>query len=1416
MNRSPSHGGVAGDGIGPGAASLAEASPQPHWYEAGEVLWLAAQRWLRLKDAQRGRPRPVPPVELPEAPEADRPRPEDLDAPVPALTEEPVEQPAPLTGPPAPEPDPGGHVDSLLMSLGNGFALDRSREIEKALNPLKRRIASRGQVFLNEEATAELHAETGMWLPQLEPGQERWLTVTLLVDSGDSMRLWSHTAQRLAETLHCSGAFRDVRTVRWQEDGSGGEVAGGTDGRHLVLVLTDLHADHWGDGSARRRLARWARTMPVAIVHVLPEHVWARAGTQTSSLLLTSPRPASPNSTWTAEPVGLVMPTADLSEADAGDGVRLPVVTLTPEGIGGLARFLAHDSRGGYTVRVLDRTPGDESAVVRRPAATLPADVQVKTVRAQLSPTAYHLARLSAAVPLNLDVLRLLQEGLIPGARNWHVAELLLSGLLRRTEAEPGGTAGPGVELEFGDGVRRELLSDGTRGETARALMLALDHLAVAVPAYGEGVALLREPDRARSVSMEGLRPWISSILPAFAAMAGPHATAARELEARLDEPPPPVATTSGEPSQSGGGAEPTAPPGTGNEERVEEVSGLQSTQAGSRGDALQKPPPVWGNVPPRNRAFTGRVQLLDDLHRRLQEGTTAVLPEALQGMGGVGKSQLAVEYVYRHLHEYQIVWWIPAEQPQQIRQFLVQLANRLGLNVGSGEANTAVPAVIEALRVGEPFKNWLLIFDNAEDPDSVREFFPTNGPGRILVTSRNSQWASSARPLEIDVFTRPESRSLLQLRAPNLDDATADRLAETLGDLPLGIEQAAVWLAETGMPADEYLRMFEQQANELMLSDPPVDYPLSVAAAWNVSLDRLRKNHPAALQLLQVCAFFAPEPISRRLLTGVRDAPVPPELNAALSDPIRLGRAIREINRYALARINHNTNTIQLHRLVQRVLITQMAEPLKSQMRGGAHRLLAKYDPDEPTASHQWKQYGDLLPHVLNSRAVESKDPWVRQLVLNEIQYMYSWGDHQGSLDLARETYTTWRAADGDTAEHVLNAARLYTSALRILGRYAEAYELDQRTLAGMTEVLGPEHESTIDITCMVAWDLRLRGDFQGALELDKQAYDTCVRLFGPNDPTTLLSAHRHALNLRCIGHFREALALDRVTHRRKAEELGENAGSTLSTMASVALDLQEGGEYLAARDQMRDVTERFRSTVGDTHPNTASASRIQSVTERHAGDHEVALDLSGRALTMFRTRYGNMYPQTVNALVSHALDVANTGDLDRALELGQQGYEGFEALLGARHPHTVAARINHAICLRLAGRTEEARASNVASREQLTELLGEGHPNTLACTSNLVADLYELGEVQASTELATKSLGQCRTLLGEDHPFTLATALNLSLGLRQLRRADEADELYANTAERYRFTLGEDHPVTVAAADGRTANCDIDPLML
>jgi tetratricopeptide (TPR) repeat protein len=1090
----------------------------------------------------------------------------------------------------------------------------------------------------------------------------------------------------------------------------------------------------------------------------------------------------------------------------------------------------------------------------------LSAADHARLLRAQLSPVAYHLAQLGAAIPLNLTILQLLQRRLLPEARPWHLAELLVSGLLLPTPIYPDAPQVPAsarVDLEFVTaGLRRELLADGTRRNTALAMEVVFDHLANAVPGAAGGALrqvrdLVTDPSSAARLPLDEVQAWLTPMLPGLTALDGQHTVAAAVLHRRLRDgqhfDPPHTADAPVDVGDAGSdvstmrhgcdtqsnvfgspqsdllqGETPMPHPGEGGAGSREDdggnvsVSGVQSDAATTRGDGARKPPPVWGNVPPRNRAFTGREQLLEDLHRRLQEGTTAVLPEALQGMGGVGKSQLAVEYVYRHLGEYQVIWWIPSEQSQQIRQVLVELARRLGLDVGTGEANTAVPAVIEALRVGEPYKNWLLVFDNAEVPEAVREFFPTNGPGRILVTSRNAQWATAARPLEVDVFAREESRQLLQLRAPNLDDDTADRLAETLGDLPLGIEQAAVWLSETGMPADQYLRLFEQQAADLMVSDPPPDYPLSVAAAWNVSLERLQKNHPAALQLLQVCAFFAPEPISRRLLSSVRDAPVPPELAAALSDPIRLSRAIREINRYALARINHATNTIQLHRLVQRVLINQMPDTLKEQMRNGAHRLLAKGDPGTPTDSRQWQQYGELLPHVMNSRAVESTDPWVRQLVLNEIQYMFTWGDHEGSCDLAKLAYKTWRTVDGERSELVLTAAKLYSDALRILGHYSMAYELDQRTRELMTETLGPEHELTLEITGMLAWDLRMRGDFATASELDRETFETTRRLFGSNDLSTLIMAHRVALNLRLTGDFREALELDQDTYRRKVEELGENALSTLATLAGVAVDQMEAGGYIEARDQQQEVVGRYEYNYGPTNPTTIAGYRGLAVTERRAGRHEQALELSARALALFRNRYGDNYPDTLAALLAHAVDVRHNGDLPLALELSTQGCQGYERLFGSEHPHTLGAQVNHAVCLRLLGRSEEARQLNERLLSKLGEKLGEDHPNVLACATNLAADLYELGEVQASAELSTRTLEQSRRRIGEDHPATLATATNLTLGLRLLARSEEADALHTDTMAGYQRTLGADHPATDAAAANKLANCDIDPMPL
>ena len=215
--------------------------------------------------------------------------------------------------------------------------------------------------------------------------------------------------------------------------------------------------------------------------------------------------------------------------------------------------------------------------------------------------------------------------------------------------------------------------------------------------------------------------------------------------------------------------------------------------------------PEVWGNVPQRNKNFTGRSELLDDLRRRVTNRTAALVPHALHGLGGVGKTQLAIEYAYRYATEYQVIWWISADQTALVRSNLAALALRLGITgLVPNRVEEAVAAVLNALRRGDPYARWLLVFDNADEPELIRSLMPA-GPGDIIITSRNRGWAQVVDALEVNVFTRDESKEFLSRRVPSITEDDADRLAEEFGDLPLGLEQAGAWLVQTAMTVDAY-----------------------------------------------------------------------------------------------------------------------------------------------------------------------------------------------------------------------------------------------------------------------------------------------------------------------------------------------------------------------------------------------------------------------------------------------------------------------------------------------------------------------------------------------------------------------------------------------------------------------------------
>src|SRR4051812_36468902 len=266
--------------------------------------------------------------------------------------------------------------------------------------------------------------------------------------------------------------------------------------------------------------------------------------------------------------------------------------------------------------------------------------------------------------------------------------------------------------------------------------------------------------------------------------------------------------------------------------------------------------PAVW-KVPPRNPRFTGRDGMLIELRRRLRRGEGTLVVQALYGLGGVGKTQLALEYAHRFAADYDLVWWIDAEQPVLIGDQLAALAARLNLAAGPTVADT-VDRLLAELR-GRP--RWLLVFDNAERPGDIAGYRP-DGAGHVLITSRAPGWGALGGRLEVDVLTRAETIALLHARIPALDEELADKLAAELGDLPLAAAQAAGYLEQTDLPAADYLRRFRAHRAILLARGDVVGYHGRVDTTWALSLERLRGQDPAAVQLLELAAFLAPEPI--------------------------------------------------------------------------------------------------------------------------------------------------------------------------------------------------------------------------------------------------------------------------------------------------------------------------------------------------------------------------------------------------------------------------------------------------------------------------------------------------------------------------------------------------------------------------
>ncbi|KNZ71999.1 Nephrocystin-3, partial [Termitomyces sp. J132] len=778
--------------------------------------------------------------------------------------------------------------------------------------------------------------------------------------------------------------------------------------------------------------------------------------------------------------------------------------------------------------------------------------------------------------------------------------------------------------------------------------------------------------------------------------------------------------------------------------------------------------------VPAPSLLFTGREDILSQLEQYLVHDSSLLEIDhqhrfVLYGLGGAGKTQIVLQFCHIFKNRFSSIYMIDASSKESIEQFLVQVAHKAHLT----EATSTAALVWFCYQT-----KWLMIFDNADDPDlDLWQFFPVCSHGNILITSRNEACTryGPEHCYKVGNMTVEDSLSIL-LKASHRSNLSASehtvakKLVQELGCLALAIVQTGGYLNyNRHVKFYQYLENYKQNKSRYLgqVKTYNMDsYALSVFATWDLSYQKLDRKAKQVLMLCSVLHYAkVPIEIFKRAWNAVTQ-----------SFELDLQEIKEALELFVDKDGNWNDNSLE------EALVTLRSYSLVEIT--GEDSALLNIHP----LVHEWS-YKSL------SREKQTK----AQIYAQQVFYYINKG---GKL-LQRQILQIHMREFGENHSYSIEARKNLAITLREAGKLQDAEHFGWHAMKAQTKAFGSSHPDTIRAMENLATILSDAGKSQEAEHFQQQVLEARMEVFGSSHPETIRAMEILAIIWRKAGKLQEAEDFQQQVLRARTEAFGSSHPETIRTMEILAIIWREAGKLQEAEDFQQQVLKCRMEAFGSGHPETIRTMENIAIIWREAGMLQEAEDFQQQVSKARMEAFGSSHPETIKTMENLATILSDAGKLQEAEHFQQQVFKARMEGFGSSHPETIRAMEILAIIWRKAGKLQEAEDYQQQVLNARIEVFGSSHSETIRTMEILAIIWREAGKLQEAEDFQQQVLKARMKAFDSSHPNTIRAMENLATILSDAGKLQEAEDFQRQVLKARIEVFGSSHPETIRAME-------------